>query len=199
MRGSHRRLSSGAKVVLALLGATLAIALIAVAGFLLTDEESVRCVEGQLQDNEVGADGQFIPRTETFATVEEAEAFVCKRVPHPRDTDDLTLTDVEVTRTTNLGQLIEGTGRATVTFLYAPSAEAEPVFSLDVTFPSRGVPDVEAPVEEITVAGQEAALVRPERGAFVYWSADGFDYASGSTLEGPLTLEEMLAILDSVR
>jgi hypothetical protein len=192
-------LSSGAKVVLALLGATVVIALIAVAGFLLTDEESVRCVEGQLQDNEVGPDGQFLPRTESFATIEDAEAFVCRRVPHPRDTGDLTLKDVEVTRTTNLGQLIEGAGRATVTFRYAPSAEAEPAFSLEVTFPSRGVPDVQGPVKEITIAGQEAALVRPERGAFVFWSADGLDYASGSTLEGALTLEEMLAILDSVR
>jgi hypothetical protein len=131
--------------------------------------------------------------------VEEAEAFVCKRIPHPRDTGPLVLRDVEVVRTTNLGQLIEGSGSATVSFRYARQPDAEPVFSVEVSFPASGVPDLEeGPVDRISVAGHEAALVRPERGAFVYWSADGFDVAAGGLLSD-LPLEDMLAILDSTR
>jgi hypothetical protein len=199
-RPAHGRhiLSSGARLVLALIGGTLAVAAIAVAGFLLTDEPRLLCVEGELQDNPVAADGTLRPRTETFATVEEAEAFVCKRIPHPRDTGPLVFRNVEVVRTTNLAGMIEGTGRATVSFRYARGEDAEPVFSVEVSFPTRGVPDVEGPVDRITVAGHEAALVRPERAAFVYWSADGFDFAGGARGD-VLSVEDMLAILDSVR
>jgi hypothetical protein len=192
--------TSGARVVIALFGGTLAIALITVAAFLLTDEPRLLCVEGELQDNEVGADGQFLPRVETFATIDEAEAFVCKHVPHPRDTGDLVLLDVGVVRTTNLGQLVEGDGRAVVTFHYGTPGAERPDLSVQVSFPAQDPPDfVPEDAETITVAGNEAALVLPEQGAFVYWSADGFDFATSSTVDGPVTLVEVLHILDSVR
>lgn len=193
-------MTSGAKVVLAMLGGALAIALIMVAAFLLTDEGNLLCVEGELQDNEVGPDGQFLPRVETFATIEEAEAFVCKHVPHPRDTGGLVLLDVGVVRSTNLGTLVEGDGRAAVTFHYGSSTAERPPLSVQVSFPPQGPPDfVPGDTETITVAGNEAALVQPEQGAFVYWTDDGFDFATSSTLDGPITLDELLRILDSVR
>jgi hypothetical protein len=191
--------TSGAKVVIAMLGSTLLIALLVLTAFLLVDDNNIRCVEGELQDNRVGQDGTFEPRRETFATLEEAEAFVCKRIPYPRDTGDLVLTEVDVLRSTNLGTLIEGDGNASISFAYARSPDEPAVLGLQVSFPPQGVPGIDASVERITVAGDEAILLRPERGAFVYWSNGGFDFAGGSQLGESLTLEEMLAILESVR
>ncbi len=192
-------MSSGAKVVLAMLGGALAIALIVMAAFLLTDEPNLLCVEGELQDNQVGPDGSFLPRTETFATVAGAEAFVCRRIPHPRNTAGLALSDVEVVRTTNLGQLIEGDGRAVVTFRYSRDESGQPPISLEVSFPSLGGPEIEAPSEPVSLAGQAASLVRTGQGALVYWSAAGFDFAGVSQADDPDSLSRLLALLDSVR
>ncbi|HEU0075572.1 MAG TPA: hypothetical protein VFS30_16340 [Dehalococcoidia bacterium] len=193
-------MTSGAKVVLAMFGGALAIALFVVAAVLLTDEPGLLCVEGELQDNQAGPDGQFLPRIETFATIDEAEAFVCKHVPHPRDTGGLVLLDVSIVRSTNLGQLVEGDGRAAVTFHYGPATAERPALSVQVSFPAQGPPGfVPNDAESITVAGNEAALVQPEQGVFVYWAADGFDFATSSTLDGSVTLDEVLRILESVR
>lgn len=193
-------MTSGARLVLALLGGALAVALLTVAGFLLTDDANLLCAEGELQDNAVGADGQFLLRIETFATVDEAEAFVCKHVPHPRDTGNLVLLDVGVVRTTNLGQLVEGDGRAAVTFHYGTPASRQPDLSVQVSFPIQGPPDfVAGDAETFMLAGEEATLVLPEQGAFVYWTHDGFDFATSSTLGGPVALDEVLRILESVR
>ena len=193
---------SGAKVVLAMLGGTLAIALIAVAAFLLTDETSLRCVEGELQDNEVAADGRFVPRTETFATVEEAEAFVCKRVPHPRELGVLTLRDVEVVRSTNLGNLIEGEGTAMVAFIYESTGGPSPAFEVGVFFPPQGIPRIEgATAQSITVQGRDALLLEDEDGigTNVYWSTSDYDFAAAGQLDDSFTLQDMLAVLESVR
>ena len=192
-------MSSGAKLVLAMLGSTLAVALIAVAAFLLTDEPRLRCVEGELQDNQIGSDGRFVPRTETFATVGEAESFVCRPIPHPRDTAGLALNDVEVVRTTNLGKLIEGTGRAIVTIRYSQATSTDPSFSLEVSFPSLDDPELGGSPEPVTVAGQDASLVRTAGAIFVYWTATQIDFAGSSEMDDAASLDQLLTLLDSVR
>jgi hypothetical protein len=189
---------SGAKVVLAMLGGTLAIALVAVAAFLLTDEGNLRCVEGELQDNAVRSDGTFEPRRETFATLEEAEAFVCKRVPHPRELGVLTLREVEVVRSTNLGSLIEGEGSATVSFVYESPGGPSPDLGVGVSFPPQGVPRVDAPSEMRTIAGHDALLITREGSTFVYWSTADFDFAA-AIVDPSLSLDDLLAVLESVR
>lgn len=192
-------MSSGAKIVLAMLGGTLAVAFIAVAAFLLTDEPRLLCVQGELQDNQIGSDGRFVPRTETFATVGEAESFVCRPIPHPRDTAGLVLNDVEVVRTTNLGKLIEGTGRAIVTFSYSPDGTAKPAVSLEVSFPSLGDPELEGSLEPVTVAGQNASLVRTAGAVFVYWTTTQIDFAGSTEKDDAASLDQLLNLLDSVR
>jgi hypothetical protein len=185
-----------------MLGGTLAVALIAVAAFLLTDEDNLQCVEGELQDNAVDANGRFIPRIETFSTVEEAEAFVCKHVPHPRDAGDLSLTGVEAVRDTNLGSLIEGEGRAALTFLYGPAGQEDAppaTLGVAVSFPPLGVPPLETPAEDLTIAGHDALLVRDDRDTLVFWSTSDYDFAASARLVDGFSLEDMLAVLESVR
>ncbi len=193
-------MSSGAKVVLAMVGGALAVALIAVAAFLLTDEPKLLCVEGELQDNQIDPNGRFLPRTETFATVGEAESFVCRLIPHPRNTAGLTLNKVEVFRTTNLGKLIEGEGRAIVTFRYSREINSDPSFTLEVSFPSLGAPELEgSSPEPATVAGQEASLVRTAGATFVYWTDTEIDFAGSSEQNDAASLDQLLNLLNSIR
>ena len=199
---------SGAKVVLALFGATLAVAVLAVTAFLLTDEDRLLCVEGELQDNAVDAEGRFIPRKESFATIEEAEAFVCKRVPHPRDTGGLVLQSVEVVRDTNLGTLIEGDGGFSLSLRYLQDAEGTtPEFGTwDLTFmatlpPASGTSDSIVGGDAITLGGEPAAILQApgEDSATVFWDRDSFNFEATANIDDELTLEDLLSILESVR
>lgn len=192
-------MSSGARVVLAIFGGVAAITLLAVAAFLLTDEESVRCVEGELQDNAVDEQGRFLPRTETFASIDEAEMFVCRRLPHPRDTGDLALEGVEVTRTTNLGGLIEGDGSATASFLYTAEEGERSLLRVSVSFPAQGVSRADERPETVMIADEEAFLVPADGGAAVYWSTEDFDFEARAAFNDTFTREELLPVLESIR
>ncbi len=188
-------MTSGAKVVLVMFGSVLAIAAFVVAAFLLTDGPAVRCVTGELQDNAVRADGSVLPRVETFSTIEEAEGFICRRIPHPRDIDGLTLSEVRVARERNLGDTIEGEGGANVELEYARPDGA--IFALAVVFPS--VPFTEFSGERIAVQGQEAMLQNPGGIVTVQWNKDGWTFSAGAELEVDFTLEAMLDLLESIR
>jgi hypothetical protein len=190
--------SSGAKVVLALFGGTLAVALIAVAAFLLTDQPNLECVEGELQDNQVDANGNFIPRVESFDTRQEAEAFICHEVPYPRDTAGMTLSNVVVTRNSNLGKLIEGTGFATVSLDYAFD-DGPARLTLDATIPIGALPPAEDG-EPITVQGEKATLTEaPDDEVYVTWDKGSFHFVAHGRLGDDLQLEDLLRILESVR
>jgi hypothetical protein len=193
-------MSSGAKVVLAMLGGTLAIALLAIAGFLLTDEGNLRCVEGELQDNPIDAGNVVRSRVEYYTAVEDAEAFVCHRVPHLRELGGLTPGEIKVTRLTNLANLIEGAGAATIEFDYA-SPRLEQALHVSVFLPEIELPLVEGPHEVVTVQGQ-AAYYRVTDGdpwyTQVQWSQGGFSYGV-TLLDREIDFETLIAILNSIR
>ena len=194
---------SGARVVLALFGATLAVAVLAVAAFLLTQEDKLLCVEGELQDNQVDAQGRFVPRVESFSTLEEAEAFICHRVPHPRETAEMQLQGIEVIRDTNLGELIEGTGVATVALTYGSEEEPGRRLTFTATLPvtSRaGVSSIEG-TDVIRLGGNQAALLQTpgDDDATIFWNRNNFHFAATATLDDDLTLEALISILESVR
>jgi hypothetical protein len=196
---------SGAKVVLALFGAVLAIALIVVAAFLLTDEAKLLCVEGELQDNQIDAQGQFIPRTETFATIEEAEAFVCKHLPRPRDTEGLALKEISVTRTSNLGGLIEGGGAFSLRLGYSADADGPaPEFGtwdlvFEAFFPPAFAPDEEADGSLIQIDGREERLSQADSGTTIAWEQSLYAYRATASLTDDFDLDRLVAVLESVR
>lgn len=181
-----------------MLGGTLAIALLAVAAFLLTDDSKLLCVEGELQDNQLDANGRFLPRVESFATREEAEAFICHSVPYPHETAGMTLQSVVVTRNTNLGKLIEGTGSANVALEYG-FADEPARLTLAATLPAAAAepaPDG----EPIDLAGTQATLTQASgEDVYVSWDEAGFNFVALGRLGDDLQLEDLLRILESVR
>jgi hypothetical protein len=189
-------MTSGAKVVIAMLGAVGAIAIFAVIAVLVTNDDRVRCVEGELQDNAVGPDGRVRPRVETFGTLEEAEAFICHRIPHPRRPDDLNLTTVRVARERNLGDTIEGEGGASIELEYGASAGADS-FAVALTLPPMALP-VDT-VQPITIRGEDAVLFNVGEVATAQWNEGAWTIAGRAILDTDFTLEDFLRVLESVR
>ena len=71
---------SGARVVIAILGALAALVGIVIIGFTVFEPASAPCATGEEAENEL-VNGQFVPRTELFTSVRDAEAFICHDVP----------------------------------------------------------------------------------------------------------------------
>jgi hypothetical protein len=192
----RRSVTSGARVVIAMFGAVAALTVLVVAAFLLTDEPAVRCVEGELQDNAARPDGTVLPRVETFATLGEAESFICRRIPHPRSTGDLTLTQVRVARERNLGETIEGKGGASMELEYWLDDVSR--LRLLVTFPPEGESGVEGPPpEEITIRGEPALLQGVDSGTYVLWAREGFSFFAAAA--PGVERSALLQMLESVR
>jgi hypothetical protein len=189
--------TSGAKVVIAMFAATGAIAAFVVVAFLLTNAQAVRCVEGEMQDNAVRPDGTVLPRVETFSTLEEAESFICRRIPHPRDTGNLTLREVRVARELSLGKTIEGEGGADIEIDYAADGSAAGALAFAVVFPP--IPLPEGAGELISVRGEDAILASVRTAATVQWNKGDFTFSAGAEFSPDFSLEDLLAILESVR
>jgi hypothetical protein len=194
--------TSGAKVIVLLLGAVGAVALFAVVAFLLTDEPGVRCVEGELQDNRVAPDGTIYPRIESFASLAEAEAFVCRRLPRPRRLDGLELTVVRVARERNLGDTIEGEGGVFMEYEYALAAEPA-ALRLGVNFPPPGALP-EGSGEALSVQGKDGRIAESHRQdgadtAFVVWIKDGFYFNAHALYSPDFDRDALLRVLESVR
>jgi len=190
--------TSGAKVVILMFASVLAIAALVVVAFLLTKEPAVRCVEGEMQDNAVRADGSVLPRVETFSTLGAAEAFICRRIPHPRATGDLMLREVRVARELSLGKTIEGEGGASIEIEYA-SGRAAASLRLAVKFPEVPLPEATAAEERVRIQGREGFLFSRDGLTLAQWNKGGFTFAAEARLDAAFTLEDALAALETVR
>jgi hypothetical protein len=191
-------MTSGAKVVIVMFAAVIAIALFVVAAFLLTNKPAVKCVEGEMQDNAVRPDGSVLPRVETFSTLDEAESFICRRIPHPRNTGDFVLKEVRVARKLSLGRTIEGEGGADIEIDYAPEGQETPSFSFGAFFPPIPLPS--GAHETISLQGVDALLARAgDAAATVQWNKGSWTFTAGAEFDDQLSLDDLLRILETVR
>jgi hypothetical protein len=178
-------------------GGVALVTLAVIVGFLLTHEEPLRCVEGELQDNATRPDGSVLPRVETFDNLRDAEEFICRRIPHPRDTQGFTLTTVRVARERNLGDTIEGEGGADIEFTYAWEGGGRG-FEFSVWFPQELLPSG-AGWQETRLDGKDA-LVREAAGiTSLRWNRGGFSYAAQAELGNTFDLSALISVLESVR
>jgi hypothetical protein len=195
-------MTSGAKVVLAMLGGTLAIALFVVAAFLLTDEGNLRCVANEDTLNPRDAEGRILPETRSYDNISDAEAFICHGVAYPR-LEGWVLESAAATRSSDLGKVIEGEASAAVLLTYS-RADAGASVEIDVSPSAIQRPDFEGDRESVLVGNAEATLIRsPEPGypriRRVLWKANGLDFMATAFLTDDFTESELLALLESVR
>jgi hypothetical protein len=195
-------MSSGSRLVIAIFAGVAMIAAVAVGGFLLSGGRGDRleCVRGEETVNPKSPEGLTLPLTRGFATIAEAEAFICHRVAYPRDLNGWRLQGVNAMRSHNLGEIIEGKGFASVSIAYT---DDRPGTSLrfEVSPFSLVLPE-SSQQRQIRVRGQPAVLQRGGPGAEfadVTWHRDGLDILATAILGDGFSERDFLTVLESVR
>jgi hypothetical protein len=194
--------TSGARVVIALLGGALAIAGLVVVVFLLTDKGNLQCDEGEASTNPTAPNGAPLPLNRTFDSVSDAESFICHRVAYPRDTRGFDLATIGGVRTRGLADIIDGEGFAEVALAFArpPASQS---FELRVTpFTYEGLNALEASSPEaIRIQREPVELVRDAANnrAIVQWQKGGLMFRAEAQLGDGFSLEELLQILETTR
>jgi hypothetical protein len=157
------------------------------------------CVEGELAENPVER-GRVQERLEEFATIEEAEAFICHRIAYPRNTAGMTLQRIRAKRSNSLAQTLEGSGDAYIILDYAGSNPdyyiLARIASLPFTDITRGPRD-----EDLFVQRVEGFLRHGGREGNVVanWQKDGLYFGMTTQLHDDFTLGNFLEVLESVR
>jgi hypothetical protein len=194
---------NGAKVVVLLLGSIAVIVGLVLIGFTVFEPEAAPCADGDLARNPL-VDGRYQARTEKFATVEEAEAFICHDVPELH-AEGRMLERIEAMRTVPIEFLVEGDGIGVVTLEYESEAggstltlDAAPFFGLSYF---RSLIAEQHTEEDVQVQGQDATAYRyginPDQ-VEVVWVDETLEHRAIAQLDANFTLQDMLELLETL-
>ncbi len=143
-----------------------------------------------------------LPTNETFASVSEAEAFICLRVPYPRVTGDWVLVNAQAERSNSLAQFVDGKGYRAVEVFYR-NATTRTQFSLRVQPGAPGTIVGPGPPRPFTIGAIEGTLRQRPPGTGLTatfaldWQQGGFWFtASGA---GNVQPQDILPVLESIR
>jgi hypothetical protein len=157
------------------------------------------CVDGELAENPV-VRGSVQERLEQFATIKEAEAFLCHALAYPRETPGWQLWRIRAERSHPLAQTLQGIGDAYVILDYVGRNSdyyiLARIAALPFTDTTRGPRD-----EGLLVQGVEGFLRHGGREGNVVanWQKDGLYFRLTTQLHDDFTLEDFQAVLESVR
>lgn len=168
----------------------------------------LRCVTGAAARNPTEPNavhpGQTItlPTNETFTSVLDAEAFICLRVPYPRDTGDWTLVGVRAERSHSLAQFVDGKGYRAIEMFYR-NATTRTQFSLRVQPGAPGTIEGSGPPQPFSIgdiAGSLRSRSQNSLGPAVFtldWQQNGFWFMVLGG--GSLRAQDLLPLLESIR
>jgi len=165
-----------------------------------TTGDELACVEGDLATNPINQFGRVEERIEDFSSLEEAESFICHRIRYPRETGNLRIERIRAKRSLSLVATLEGAGDAYVLIDYI-GADADHyilarIASLPFTDLTRSTRD-----EPLLVQGVEGFLRHGGRTGNVVavWQKDDLYFSITSQLHDDFTMDDFLAILESIR
>jgi len=133
-----------------------------------------------------------------FKTMEEAEAFICHRIAYPRDTRGWLIEDISAVRKPSTRAVAQGQGFASVTLNYVLGRTAADMrievspFAIDpVTF---GI------VDRVSIMGTWADLIRGKDHNLVIlqWRSSGYSFYTEAKLTDEFSLDDLLAVLNSI-
>ena len=195
---------SGARLVIVILGAVAALVGVVIVAFALFEPEGAPCASGELASNPRLVDGRYEPRTESFETVEEAEAFICHDVPELH-AEGWTLDHIAGERTVPIELLVEGRGIGYVSLGYLEDASGRPL-TLDAA-PLFGVSYFESNIpsdairEPIAVTGRPGTAYRFGINPFfvtVIWFDSTLEHRASVQLTPDFELEDLLEVLNTL-
>jgi hypothetical protein len=178
-----------------------AIAAIVVMLFALLTAEDERsatqasCVSGP----DARSSGRPVTLNEAFASVEDAEAFICHRIAYPRENHGWRLENVSATRNAPARVIAAGRGFASVTLDYAP-LQSSADLRLEVS-PFDIAPVTYGDIQEVRVMGEPARLIRGSDPTLVVlqWEAEGYNFHAIARLTDDFPLQDLYAVLNSIR
>jgi hypothetical protein len=163
-----------------------------------TDEQPSALQTACLDDSGASAAGGQLAADRGFGTMEEAEAFICHRIAYPRDLRGWMIEDISAVRRPSTREVAQGRGFASVTLNYMLGRTAADMrievspFAIDpVTF---GI------VDRVNIMGTWADLIRGKDHNLVIlqWRSSGYSFYTEAKLTDEFSLDELLAVLNSI-
>jgi hypothetical protein len=197
-------LTSGAKLVIALLGSIALVTILVIVGFMLFEPEGQPCATDQLAQNPLD-NGVYGKRVETFDDVETAESFICHSVPGLH-ADDWHLESIRGERTVPTEFLVEGEGIGFVSLTYTQTdssgrsitLSSAPLFTRIGYFGSLVPPD--ATSEPVMIKGLAGTAYRfgvnPDA-VTVIWQDGTLEHQATSVTGEGFTLQGLVALLET--
>lgn len=194
---------SGARLVLAILGALAVVVGVVMIGFIAFEPEAAPCAGGDAADNPF-VNGQYQARDELFTSVRDAEAFICHDVPELK-AEGWALERIAAHRTVPLEFLVEGEGLGIVTLGYLEDASGRPltIDAAPVSGPSyfESLIPAEHTADTVLVKGRNATVYRyginPDQ-VEVLWRDDTLEHRATVMLDDRFTQDDLLRVLQTL-
>jgi hypothetical protein len=142
----------------------------------------------------------YLPSSGTFASIADAETFICHVVAHPRSTPGWAVENISAMRSGPAASVGRGDGFASVTLDYVRPNNPAADLRIEVS-PYHIDPVDYGIVDEVEIMGSQARLIKGlnETHYVLQWEADGFSFYVEARLTKSFGLPELYKVLNSIR
>jgi len=150
-------------------------------------------------DNAPTASGGVIPVSNAFQSIDEAEAFICHDVIYPRDPHGWLIEHVSASRSRPARDVGRGLGFASVTLDYM-RLNSKADLRIEVS-PFHIDPIEYGIVDQVQIMGSQANVIQGKDPNLVIlqWEAAGFSFFTEAHTTDDFGLQDVYAILNSIR
>lgn len=145
------------------------------------------------------ASGGLVPVSNALESIDEAEAFICHDIVYPREAHGWLMEQISASRSRPAADVGRGLGFASVTLDYQ-RLYSDADLRIEVS-PFRIDPIVYGIVGQVQIMGSQANVIQGKDPSRVYlqWEADGFSFFSEAQITDDFGLNDLYAILNSIR
>jgi hypothetical protein len=141
------------------------------------------------------------PINSSFESIDEAEVFICHKVVYPRLATGWILEHISASRAGPAAYVGRGIGFASVTLDYGRLSRSSADLRIEVS-PFHIDPVSYGVVDRIDIMGAKANLIQATNDpnlVILQWEARGFSFYVEARLQDGFELDELYAILNSIR
>jgi hypothetical protein len=133
-----------------------------------------------------------------FATVEEAETFICHRIAYPRDLNGWLIEDISAMRRSTARDTALGQGFASVTLNYVLGRSKA---DLRIEVSPFAIDRVEyGVIDKVRIMGATAELIKglDSNHVILQWRSNGYSFYTEARLTDEFSMADLLAVLNSI-
>jgi hypothetical protein len=145
-------------------------------------------------------DAAFVPTSQSFDTVEEAEAFICHQVAYPHSTPGWTYELISASRSGPAAYVGRGIGFASITLDYMQPNNPAADMRVEIS-PYQIAPVTYGIVDQVELMGSQANLIQGNQPDYyiLQWEAKGFSFYVETHLTDDFRLPDLYDVLNSIR